>query len=89
MELIAKGSFYRDISGLTDKILLKKLFISLKELESAKKISQVINLKKLREYETLYRIKIANDYRLGLIIRKNKVWLVCFGHRNKFYKNFP
>ena len=89
MELIVKGSFYRDISNFKDKELLDFIYDVINELAAAKELNKIKNLKKLKEYETLYRIKIAKDYRLGIIVRGNKIWLVSFAHRSNFYKNFP
>ena len=89
MELIVKGSFYRDIHAFTDKNLLSSVNEVIKEIERAQNISLIGNIKKLRRYRTHYRIRVEEAYRIGLVIRKNKAWLVCFGHRNKFYQQFP
>jgi len=89
MELIVKGSFYRDIHSFTDKNLLRDVFEVIIEIEQAQSIAEIHNLKKLKLYKTHYRIKVAEVYRIGIVIRTNKVWLVCFGHRSKFYQRFP
>jgi mRNA interferase RelE/StbE len=89
MELIAKGSFFRDLSAYSDKVILREITEVMAKITSSKDISQIQNLKKLKEYKTLYRIKIAEDYRLGIVVRGNKIWLVKFSHRSNFYKNFP
>ncbi len=89
MELIVKGSFYRDIAHYNDKQLLNAVNIIVNQVEKAPQISKISNLKKLKQFSTLYRIKVANQYRIGVVIRTNKIWFVCFGHRNSFYKRFP
>lgn len=89
MELIVKGTFYRDVATHTNRYLLQAVFDAMRNVESAKSISVILNIKKLRKYKNLYRIKVSDDYRIGLIIRKNTVWFVRFGHRSAFYKYFP
>ena len=89
MELIVKGEFYRNVAQVKNRKLLGNLNVVIKQIQKAKKISEIQELKKLKKFDTQYRIKVSTDYRLGLVIRGNKVWLACFGHRNTFYKNFP
>ena len=89
MELIAKGTFYRDIAVYTNHNLLQAVFVAMSEIEKAKSISEINNLKKLRKYENQYRLKVFGNYRIGLVIKKQTVWFVRFGHRNIFYKYFP
>ena len=89
MELIVKGSFHRDVSLYKDKRILSAIYDVIQETEKAKTISVISNIKKLRNYRTHYRIKVVDVYRIGLVIRKDKVWFVCFGHRSKFYQRFP
>lgn len=89
MELIVRGQFIRDLKTYADKQLFTEVGDKAKEIEAAKTISQIQQLKKFRRYRTLYRIKIAENYRIGLIIRGNTVWFTRFGHRNTIYKYFP
>ena len=88
MELKYKGQFSRDIDTDNSKVLnaVKDAIINVK---NAANISKIHNLKKLKKYSIHYRIKIAENYRIGIIIRKNTVWFVRFGHRSAFYKYFP
>ena len=88
MELKYKGQFNRDIDIDNGKVLnaVKDAVINVKKAENTSKIS---NLKKLKKYTVHYRIKIAENYRIGIIIRKNTVWFVRFGHQSTFYKYFP
>ncbi|MBI4648713.1 MAG: hypothetical protein HY738_19540 [Bacteroidia bacterium] len=89
MELIAKGKFYRNLANLNNRKLIKAVDETLKQMQNAKDILQIPNLVKMKKFEVHYRIKVAKDYRIGAIIRGNKVWLSCFGHRSNFYKRFP
>lgn len=88
MELKFKGQFIRDID-VSNKALLHEVKAAIDNVKAAKTIAQIAQLKKLRSYETLYRIKVAKDYRIGVVIRNEVVWFVRFGHRNNIYKRFP
>lgn len=89
MELIVKGTFFRDISAYTNRSLLKEVYDVMQNISNAESILNINNLKKLNKYKHQYRIKILESYRIGIVIQKKKVWLVRFGHRNSFYKYFP
>ena len=88
MELKYKGQFNRDID-ITNSKLLNAVRDAILNVKQAKDISKIRNLKKLKKYTAYYRIKVAENYRIGLIIRNKTVWLVRFGHRNTFYKYYP
>lgn len=88
MELKYKGQFNRDID-VNNHSLLEEVKNAILNVKSAKSIAQIRHLKKLRKYKTHYRIKIAEDYRIGVIIRNKTVWFSRFGHRHVFYKSFP
>ncbi len=88
MELKFRGQFNRDIN-IANRELLEEIKKAILNVKAAKSVSQIAQLKKLRQYKAHYRIKIAEDYRIGIVIRKEVVWFACFGHRNNFYKSFP
>jgi mRNA interferase RelE/StbE len=89
MELKAKGSFYRDLNRLANRELVMEVHKILWQMKQAKDISQIPNLKKLKKFEVHYRIRVMENYRMGLVIRNTKIILVCLGHRHTFYKSFP
>lgn len=88
MELKFKGQFNRDID-IHNTIVLTAVKDAILNVKNAPGISKIHNLKKLRKYTVHYRIKTAENYRIGVVIRKNTVWFARFGHRSNFYKNFP
>ena len=88
MELRYKGSFSHDIA-IHNRALLDSVRDAILNVKGAKDSSQIHHLRKLKNYHVHYRIKIAGNYRIGIIIRKNIVWFVRFGHRSNFYKKFP
>lgn len=91
MEVIVKPSFERDIKGL-NRDLLTILEDKLIQISKAKTISNIIGLKLLTGYTHHYRIKVITpkfSYRIGAIIRSEKIWLVRFLPRRKIYREFP
>ena len=88
MELKFSGQFNRDIANRNRKLSgeIKNLILKVK---NASEVTQIPNLVKLRKYKVHYRIWIADDYRIGVIIRGNTVWFARFGHRSNFYNKFP
>lgn len=89
MELKAKGSFYRDLSQYSNRELATEVQKILWQMIKAKDLSQIPNLQKLKKFDVHYRVKVPGNYRIGMVIRNNKIILVCFGHRHTFYKSFP
>jgi mRNA-degrading endonuclease RelE of RelBE toxin-antitoxin system len=88
MELRFSGQFNRDVRGL-NKITSEAVRQSILNVKSAKSVSQIQHLVKLKKYKTHFRIRISDEYRIGVIIRKRIVWFVRCGHRSTFYKGFP
>ena len=88
MELSFKGQFNRDID-INNRKILEAVHQAILNIKHASGINQINNLKKLRNYQVHYRIKVAKDYRIGIIIRNNTIWFARFGHRGLFYKSFP
>lgn len=89
MELRFSGQFNRDIEGCSRK-LSEAILLAIKNVKTVSGISEIQNLVKLKKYKIHYRIKVADHYRIGIIIRGNTVWFHRFGHRNIFYKKlFP
>jgi mRNA interferase RelE/StbE len=84
-----KKTFARDAGKVKDKKILESVLKILDDISKAGTASQIRNIKKLKGYKEAYRIRIG-DYRIGLVIDKNKtVFLVSFAHRKDIYKSFP
>lgn len=73
--------------------LFRFIIRKIQHIKLAKSLSAIDNIEKLDKYVVHYRIKIKlsekENYRLGLIIRGKRVWMVRCEKRNKFYKDFP
>ncbi|MCK9271934.1 type II toxin-antitoxin system RelE/ParE family toxin [Candidatus Gracilibacteria bacterium] len=87
MKVEYKKSFDDDLKYL-DKNILDKLFSIIFTLKDSSSIKEISNIKKLRGYKNIYRIKIGN-YRLGFTFENNLIVLERFLHRKDIYKRFP
>ena len=84
-----KGAFRRDAANINDRVVKKAANEIIQHIKTASHISKIHRLVKLRKYKVHYRIEIEGNYRIGIIIRNNKVWFVRVLHRSKIYKEFP
>jgi len=83
-----KKSFLSELKKLKNKSLKGTIANCIIQVESAKNISQIKNIKKLSGYDFYYRIRVG-DYRIGVKIEKEIVYFVVFEHRKDIYKRFP
>ena len=82
-------SFIKSLDKIRDKVILSKVEKVIINLEKAKSLVEIPNLKKLVGYKTYYRIRIG-DYRLGLEkIDDNTLRLIILANRKNIYKAFP
>ncbi len=88
MEIRFEASFEKDLKKVRDKKLLKRVRDVIEEIKLAKGLKDITDLKKLKGYETFYRIRLG-DYRIGIDIIENKVIFTRFLHRKEIYKYFP
>lgn len=92
MIIVVKGSFDRDTNKIRSKELRLALDEKITQLVTAKDSSHITGLKLLRNYTHHYRIQVKtpkHSYRIGAIIRGQKIWLVRFLPRKIVYKQFP
>jgi mRNA interferase RelE/StbE len=83
-----KASFTKDLKKIKNRSILIKIKMVIENLESAPQIKDFPNLEKLKTSEGYYRIKIG-DYRIGLTINGNTVFLVRCLNRKDIYRYFP
>ncbi len=88
MKVRYEASFEKDLKSIGDKNLLKKIKKVIEEVQQADDSSSINNLKKLRGYDTFYRIRIG-DYRIGIEITGNMLIFTRFLHRKEIYRFFP
>lgn len=83
-----KASFLKAIKKIESNQLKASITDAILNVESAEKIRQIHNFKKLKGYKQHYRIKIG-DYRKGIKLEDNTVYFVDFDHRKNIYRIFP
>jgi mRNA interferase RelE/StbE len=84
VKLAYEACFEKDLKNISDKNLLKKIKSTIEEIRKTDKLSSISNLKKLRGYETFYRIRIG-DYRIGIEIIEDCVIFTRVLHRKEVY----
>ena len=88
MEIKIDKSFQKDTRRITDKSVLQKIANTIANVQRAKNLEGIKNLKKLKGTESLYRIRIG-DYRLGILVSESSVVFIRCLHRKDIYKYFP
>ncbi len=66
MKVEFKSSFARDLKGIKDDDLLKRVKIAVEAIEKIDSLTKIPNLKKLKGGGNFYRLRVG-DYRLGLV----------------------
>jgi mRNA interferase RelE/StbE len=80
--------FGKDIDNINLPSVKKAIHKLIINLESAKNISEIPNVKKLKGFKSAYRIRIG-DYRIGFFIEQNIVTLARVLHQKEIYNSFP
>lgn len=83
-----RESFSKDLSTINDSKVLSRIERIILEVESAKSISEINNIKKLKGAKTAFRIRVG-DYRIGLFIKGEVTEFIRVLHRKDIYKYFP
>ena len=80
--------FGRDVDKIQDASIKNKLASIIEQVEQAKVLAEVPNLKKIVGYKNAYRIRIG-DYRIGIFFEKETIEFARVVHRKDIYKFFP
>ncbi len=88
MKVKFEASFEKDLRRIDDKKVLLKVKSIIQQVKIAADTSSVKHLKKLRGFETFYRIK-TGDYRVGIEILNDEFIFARFLHRKEIYRFFP
>jgi mRNA interferase RelE/StbE len=81
-------AFAKDIAKLKDGKLKQRLVEVINEVKAAKDIREINELKKLKGFNSAYRIKVG-EYRLGVFIENQTIQFARFLHRKEVYNRFP
>jgi len=88
VRVVFRKSFERDLKGIKDRNILKKIRLSIEETEAATSLQDVSGLKKLSSASRFYRIRLG-EYRIGLVAEASGVEFVRCLHRREIYRYFP
>ncbi len=90
MELTISNSFYRDWDNISSKALTNSIQSLLNEIKKAQNISQLQRFKKLKKFESRYKIELKiqrKNYWVLCIVRGNAIELVRIKSEIFFKKN--
>jgi mRNA interferase RelE/StbE len=89
MKVSFDASFLKSLDSIKDKKLADKLVKLISEVESANKLIEIKNIKRLVGFKYFYRVRIG-DYRVGLeLLNSEEVLFIIIAHRKDIYKLFP
>jgi mRNA interferase RelE/StbE len=83
-----KESFAKDLKGIKDKGLLKRVKDLIEVVEKADSLVNTPNLKKLKGGGNYFRLRVG-DYWVGISLKNDTVIFVRFLNRKDIYKYFP
>jgi mRNA interferase RelE/StbE len=81
-------SFDKDLSAVTDAALLRRIQRVIEQVEAARTLQEIPNLKRLEGRGKYFRLRLG-DYRLGFIFEQGAVTFVRCLHRREIYRYFP
>ena len=88
MKVEFRESFAKDLKGVKDKGLLKRVKELIEALERVDSLVDTPNLKKLKGGGNYFRLRVG-DYRVGMALENDTVIFVRFLNRKDIYKYFP
>jgi mRNA interferase RelE/StbE len=83
-----RQSFSKDLEGVKDKSLLRRVKATIEAVEKAESLDRISGLKKLKGGGKYYRLRIG-DFRVGLAVEGDKIIFVRFIDRKEVYRYFP
>jgi len=88
MDISFTKTFERELRKITEKKDKENILQAIENVETANKISEINNIKKLKGSTNAYRIRV-NDFRLGLYIDNTNAEFHRVKKRKDIYKYFP
>ena len=88
MNTIFRESFDKDLSAVTDVRLLRRIQKIIEQVEAARTLHEIPNLKRLEAKGKYFRIRLG-DYRVGFVFEQGAVTFVRCLHRREIYRYFP
>lgn len=88
MNIEFRRSFVKDLEKVVDSRLRQRVSEVIVAVEQAQALGEVGHVRKLRDGESYYRIRVG-DYRIGVLLDGETVVFVRFLHRKDVYRYFP
>ena len=88
MVAVITEEFRKSLRKLNNKEVNERVLETIENVENALTLSDIRGLKKLKGYQTAYRIRIG-DFRIGLHIAGNVVHFNRVANRKNIYDEFP
>lgn len=88
MNVKVTEAFNKDISKLRNKKIILAIKAVLLKIEKAGTLSEIPNVKKMEGTKNYFRVRIG-DYRLGIFMSENTVYVSRFLNKNEIYRYFP
>ena len=88
MNVEFRDSFAKDLKGIKDKALFKRIREIIETVEKADSLARLSNVKKLKGQENYFRLRVG-DYRLGIVQKDASIIFVRCLNRKDIYKYFP
>ncbi|MFL6208366.1 MAG: type II toxin-antitoxin system RelE family toxin [Pyrinomonadaceae bacterium] len=88
MNVAFEESFLKDLRGVKDKSLLRRVRELIEMIEQVQSQDMLTGLKKLKGGGNYYRLRIG-DHRVGITIENQIVTFVRFLNRKEIYRFFP
>lgn len=82
-------SFIKDLKSLKSSPSYGRIkTLVFEDILSYDRLDQIPNLKKLKEEDNAYRIRVG-DYRIGFFLENNAITFARVRHRKEIYRVFP
>lgn len=88
MNTFFRASFDKDLAAVTDAGYLRRIQKMIEQVETARNLHEIPNLKRLEAKGKYFRIRLG-DYRVGLVFEQGAVTFVRCLHRREIYRYFP
>jgi len=87
MKIEIRDTILKDIKKIAkkDKEKLENIY---SQFLNSENINNIQGIKKLKGFENFYRLRVGN-YRLGFLLKDEKIVFLRFLHRKDIYKYFP
>lgn len=82
-------TFIKDLKRLKSTVSFQQIkSLVFEEIPRFDALDEVANLKRLKGYETAYRIRVG-DYRIGFLLEGDTIIFQRVLHRREIYRYFP